>query len=224
MKGALRSNTCPYCAGEIMPKLKAEQYTNLLDVLEATTFTTKMEVDIQIREKVADLLVSNFVFKKLENPEKEPNLIRIDEDILVSSRTPSTLSSTPVLGVANAGLTTSPNQVLDTDMSPKASEELAKEAKRSPTEKIESIDRAPARQLKGSKKTNYKQEPQKELSMRDFLKASEETYQDDDFDSDPLDGLTPDEVKKFFPSLSTDEIVGIAGNESKGSGKGIKRL
>lgn len=213
MKAALRLNTCPYCAGEIMPKLKSEQYINLLDVLEATTFTTKLEVDVQIREKVANLLVSNFVFKKLENPTREPDLIKVDDEPVVEAKVQQAIT-TPSLPKSKPALE---ETKVETKMASREDSALA-----SPVE--EPLEKLPARQLKGSKKTNYKQEPQKELSMKDFLKASEETYQDDDSYEDSFDGLSPEEIKRFFPTLSSDEIVGIAASESKATGRGIKRL
>lgn len=219
MKGAIRSNTCPYCAGEIMPKLKAEQYLNLLDVLEATTFTTKVEIDIQIREKVAALLISNFVFKKLDKPTKEPDLIKIDED------------SVEIPTIQNKPLPTEPLKESSAKVEIKEvrtppPETLSEQPSKMEVSNLEEIaERSPARSLKGNKKTNYNKGTQKELSMKDFLGAQDLNQDDLDSDgTDPLEGLTPEEVKRFFPSLSTEEIVGIAASEAKGTGRGIKRL
>jgi len=81
MKGAIASNSCPFCADPIMDQQKAEQYSNLLEVLDQTSFTNKAEFDEKIREKFAALMLTNFIFMKVDNQDlviletSEPELI-----------------------------------------------------------------------------------------------------------------------------------------------------
>lgn len=76
MKGAIQTNTCPFCGKNIMDKQKAGQYILLFKELEKANFTSKESVDQKIREKVLNILLENFEFSKIENK----NVINIDDD------------------------------------------------------------------------------------------------------------------------------------------------
>jgi hypothetical protein len=78
MRGALKSNACPWCSNSIMSPEKAEQYFNLIQLLDLTSFTNRQDVDTQIRTKVASLLVSNFIFMQIA-PTIEEDVIVLDE-------------------------------------------------------------------------------------------------------------------------------------------------
>ena len=75
MRGALAHNSCPWCSSSIMSSEKAEQYFNLIQLLDQTPFTNRQDVDAQIRAKVATLMVSNFIFMQIASP--------IEEDVIV---------------------------------------------------------------------------------------------------------------------------------------------
>lgn len=88
MRGAIANNSCPWCAEDLMSPDKAEQYFNLLNILDEATFTNKGSVDIKIREKVAALIIENFLFMLIEKEQVEDlvviedDLEAVDEDVL----------------------------------------------------------------------------------------------------------------------------------------------
>jgi hypothetical protein len=80
MKNAISSNTCPFCGQSIMEEVKAEQFQNLLALLQQTTFTNRPDVDDQIREKVSMLIVTNFVFKKVTTTDPQQDIIVVNDE------------------------------------------------------------------------------------------------------------------------------------------------
>lgn len=204
MKAAIASNTCPFCSGNIMHPMKAEQYSHLLACLEQTAFTNKPEVDVQIREKVANLLVTKFVFKKL-NEEASSDLIAIESEEEVM---PAPQSSSPTF-------------------QPKT--ETKTEAKKQKKEKEKPLPEAPSRSLSGKKREvsppSTKSAPPALASFYQGLEERPVTL--DDMEDDPTEGLTEEEIRRFFPSLSGDDLAEIRGastSQREFTGKGIKRV
>lgn len=75
MRHSIASNTCPYCGLDIMSPEKAEQYLNLVELLDHTSFTNKPDFDSQLREKFASLMITNFAFMRISPQEEDSDLI-----------------------------------------------------------------------------------------------------------------------------------------------------
>lgn len=220
MRGALANNLCPFCSKEIMPALKAEQYLNLLEVLEQTTFTNRMDVDSQIRDKVANLLMGNFVFKKLAVPESKLDIIVLDdENEEEEQEIPFEEVKIPKV---RAQKKTAVQKVSSTG---KALNAVTSEQINSST---------PRSVPSGSQKSQSPQAPGG-FSAKDYINAQNDPYSDPiSRESNALsdfDGLTPEEILKAFPDLTIQDIeamkqgaLGQLQQSSTSSGRGIKRL
>jgi len=209
MRAAFQKNTCPFCGDVVLNPKKAEQYVNLLNVLDETTFTNRPEVDSQIKEKVANLLVTKFVFMKLDQEAQPRDVIILDEPeaIIITKLPTSTPTPSPALE------TKSINEEIEA-----AKVALSKKAAHAPSRPLQK-KKVPALE--------------KEMTLMDSLGQDHSKYSsEDDLDSeDPMDGLSEDEVKRFFPTLSGDDMKKIkesnysSNNVQRGlTGKGIKRI
>lgn len=214
MRAAFVNNTCPFCGGSLMHALKAEQYVNLLEVLDSTTFTNRPEVDSQIKEKVANLLVTKFVFKKLDEEALPADVIVLDEP-----------------EVAVNVIAATPTPVVPVIQTPSPASPISKPTKSTPSVPTEKVASAPSRSLQPKKKSPALQ---KEMTLMDSFKEVtgvkhnsedlEMDYQDDL--EDPMDGLSEDEVKRFFPTLTNNDMQNLKESVvQRGlTGKGIKRV
>jgi DNA-directed RNA polymerase subunit RPC12/RpoP len=241
MRGALKKNTCPFCAEKIMAPMKAEQYANLLDVLDQTSFTNRSDIDTQIREKVAGLLMTNFVFKKLDLPKVAPDVIVIDNNLPIPGTTtvnvPNPTSISDTITVVNV-----PNSASDITTvvnTPNLTSTSAVDVNTASTRSIGETKAAP-------KPLKPQGTPKPSLTPSEYAKLQDETYNDDnysdneDFDSptlSDLEGLTPEEIMRTFPDLTMEEIASMKeqatnaikhrhapSQRTSSSGNGIKRL
>ena len=208
MKAAIRSNACPYCSENIMPPMKAEQYLNLVEVLEQTTFTNRSDVDAQIRDKVTGLLMNNFLFKRLELAAAVRDIIVLDEDQELAPPAPVQVKA-PVPPKA-------PTPTLASESS-KTTQKVSSTGKPLNTITEDEALRAPSRSVSDAAKTPRQTSQPisgNGLSARDYAMAQNQTYADDD-SSDPgvdisdLAGLTPEEILTTFPELTTADIEGM---------------
>lgn len=192
MKGALKMNACPFCSEQIMPSMKAEQYSNLVEVLEQTTFTNRSDVDSQIRDKVAGLLMSNFLFKRLDLPDAPRDIIVLDDE---QTTPPAELARPPITEtkVQKVSSTGKPLNTITED-----------QALRAPSRNVSDAAKAP------------RQAPQptsgKGLSVKDYAMMQDQVYteeSDSGVDLSDLAGLTPEEIMTTFPELTAADIEGI---------------
>jgi len=79
MKAAIAKNECPFCAEQIMEPEKLEQLRHLEQVLSTKQFTNKEEVNRLIREKVIELLLQHFEFKRITPVEQTDDVIVLDD-------------------------------------------------------------------------------------------------------------------------------------------------
>lgn len=219
MKGALKSNICPFCNEQIMNPLKAEQYFNLVELLDLTDFTNRKDVDVQIRTKVANLMLENFVFKKLDTPQKQSDLIVLDEKAhVVSDHTPTFSTTLATNAELKQQLTQNNSKQTNAKDSNSSPETLS-----STTTQVESPTQVGSpRSLKANKNKN------KQKTKLPSLYQSLEQQVDSEEDSFDDSGLTPEELKKFFPSLTDQDLSDMLDRtkESKKTqeGSGIRRL
>jgi len=221
MIAAIRNNSCPYCDNPIMPSLKAEQYLNLVNVLNQTAFTNRLDVDEQIREKVTSLLMDNFVFKKLESVDPVADIIVIhDEEPTTPASLQGATSASPIPVL-------SPLQSSPIKITPAKVVSQPKEEEFIPPEETKS---AAPRALTRKTSTNESSPvvAQKALSASDYMRAQDESFDDasPDVDAD-LDSFSPDELMKIFPDLTPNDLSSM--RQSKGvstdsNSKGIRRL
>lgn len=226
MRGSLKTNTCPWCGSSVMGDEKATQYFNLLEMLDQTTFTNRQDVDTQIKEKVASLMISNFIFMKLEQPE-------VSDDIIVVNETPV-------------------QQVVQRPVAQQAQTKKKKKAKKAKLQKESSsgkalntvsedqIDDSMASRVptpRPKPKINANAPVTKTgLTLSDFQNAQEPGYTEAGsmMGGPGADSLNPDEIMKAFPGMTPEEAVQALQKEAdmvqnsgpqKGlTGKGIRRL
>ena len=214
MKAAVRNNSCPYCNGLIMPPMKAEQYLNLVEVLEQTTFTNRSDVDAQIRDKVTGLLMNNFLFKRLELAAAVRDIIVLDED---EEELPLPPPAQATASVPSRASTPALTPAL-TPESSKTIQKVSSTGKPLNTITEDEALRAPSRSVSDAAKTPRQTSQPisgNGLSARDYAMAQNQTYADNDDSSDPgvdisdLAGLTPEEILTTFPELTTADIEGM---------------
>jgi hypothetical protein len=226
MKHSINSNTCPFCGGPIMEATKAEQFTNLVMFLEKTNFTTSKEVDILIRDKVANLMISNFIFMQVKGvhksdliviPEQKEQAKEATKEVTKESIKQQEIFTTKSKKVQKKSSTGKPmNEALDIDIE-----------KIDDVRSIPSSPKASAPKISPSKKIGN-------LSAKDFMDAQDQVYDvaNDEPSSDYAESV--EEVMKAFPQLSIEEARAAIEAE-KGSqqaltpqrgltGRGIKRL
>jgi hypothetical protein len=222
MRGALKHNSCPFCSEKIMEDAKAEQYYNLLQVLDNTTFTNRNDVDSKIREKVASLIITNFVFMKIAPPEAKDEIIVVGDTELEASPQPK----------ENAPLfkkTESKRQVQKKSSTGKPMNQTVEQEV--PDTEVRSMPSPKAKKLPP-------QVSAAGLSMKDYLSAQNETYDSADTSYGTESSLTAEEVMKAFPGMTPEEALQALQSDAsmlgalnqvatptKGlTGKGIKRL
>lgn len=227
MRGALRANSCPFCSGNIMGDQKAEQYYNLLEVLDNTTFTNRSDVDSQIKEKVASLMINNFVFMKLNQTEDKDDIIVVDDDV----------PSHQVVATASPQQTNSKKRRKKGKKGKLQTQSVSGKPLNTVTEDIVNDDSVPTRVPTPRPKHQISANApvgKTGLTLADYQNAQNDTYME--VGSTPNVGadLTPDEIMKAFPGLTPEEAVQALQKEAdmlqrsgpqKGlTGKGIKRL
>lgn len=79
MRAALHGNVCPFCGAQIMDTKKARNYSSLVSILGKTQFTNRDDLDSKIKDKVLDLLVSNFEFYRLEDSQTNTEVVMIED-------------------------------------------------------------------------------------------------------------------------------------------------
>lgn len=233
MKHSIASNVCPFCGGKIMPDMKAEQYINLLEVLDQTSFTNRSDIDTQIREKIASLLITNFIFKKLDLPKVGPDIIVIDDSpVSIPNVAPPVTKALTSSAVPPPTVAPVATQVASSPQHPQAESDLNSLPSRS-------IARVPLKAASPQSSTAF--------SVADYARFQDETYNDASESDTPtladIDGLTPEEILRAFPELSIQDIQGMKeeaiamgtgqrqsqnrpqrASQSTTSGSGIKRL
>lgn len=222
MKGAIKSNTCPFCGEQIMNPLKAEQFVNLTELLDATDFTNKKEVDVQIRTKVATLLLENFVFKKLENTSKGSDLISIDDTTHIVASDSSTSTSFAQPTEQSMPTNTKHSSFKEKSFQP----EILEKKDNTPTSETQPHTTSTPRSLKNNKNKN--KQKTKLPSLYQTLEESSSLDDENYNDYNEAEGLTPEELKKFFPSLSEQDLSEMldrsAESKKTTEGTGIRRL
>jgi Zn-finger nucleic acid-binding protein len=214
MKAAVKNNSCPYCNGLIMPPMKAEQYLNLVEVLEQTTFTNRSDVDAQIRDKVTGLLMNNFLFKRLELAAAVRDIIVLEDEDPIKHMTvdptdggtiyrgskviPAAEPAKPSINNENVQKVSSTGKSLNTI--------TEDQAMRAPSRSVSDAAKTP-RQTSQPISGNG-------LSAKDYAMAQDQAYSDDDsndpgVDISDLAGLTPEEILTTFPELTTADIEGM---------------
>lgn len=206
MRAALKMNTCPFCSGKILSDKKAQQYVNLLTVLDQAIFTNKVDIDSQIKDKVVQLMLDNFVFMKLDNPEVRSDIITVpDEEELVVSKPVEVKKEKPT-----------PPKKVDEEEEGEEGDDYPDQ----PTRTLPKKRTLPRPQVKGAP------------SMKDYIAAQNESSFDDE--EEMVSDSSIDEILKVFPQLSKEEALNAlrADSEMKKvkmpqrglTGKGIKRL
>jgi hypothetical protein len=208
-----------------MEPTKAEQYSNLVLFLDKTDFTTSKDIDVLIRDKVANLMINNFIFMQIKGTYKSdlisvPTKQEVATEKLRKEEPKQEIFTTKSKKVQKKSSTGKPmNEALEMDI-----------------EKIDDVRSMPT----PTKSQSPKISPTKKfgnLSARDFVEAQDHIYDDaGGSDSDlPLDSSESiEEVMKTFPQLSIEEARAAIESErgsdqalvpQKGlTGRGIKRL
>lgn len=224
MKASLKLNICPFCGKAVMANPhKVEQYHHLLNLLDNTIFTDDQKVDDKIREKVASLMISNFVFKKMESvvsPKKE-DLTKIPKiEIATKEEADGEMEEMEIKLPENIQTVTSTGKKIN---------QIDEQA----------IINAPARKTP-QKRVSPKIDPNKKigtLSARDYLTAQEENIGDIEDDSSSPE-MSAEEIMKTFPGMTPEQAASALQQEvnnmqrhqqysipKKGStGNGIRRL
>jgi len=112
MKSALHSNTCPFCGSSILESSRARSYADLITVFDKVRLTNRDDVDLQIKEKMIDILIRNFDLSKIES-QSQDDVITVD-DVVSPVKTPS-LDDAPVRAVKAP-----PRQIKSQNVSPAA--------------------------------------------------------------------------------------------------------
>lgn len=222
MKGALKTNTCPYCGGEIMEDAKAEQYFNLLGVLDQTTFTNRQDVDSKIRAKVASLIMSNFIFMKIDQPTHREDIIVVDDEA----------------GKEHVALTKKPPRKKKKSKPKLQTKSITGRQMNTITE--EDIDDSQVRSMPmPSPKPQPVQNTKTGLSARDYIQAQNDIYTEASDTGSMVGasspGITAEEVMKMFPEMTPEQALealkndaqvleGLAQPQKGLTGKGIRRL
>jgi hypothetical protein len=215
MRGALKLNACPFCTGKILSDAKAQQYVNLLTVLDQAVFTNKADIDTQIKDKVVQLMLDNFVFMKLDNPEVRSDIIVVSDE-----EEQKVISKPPVeIKPAKVEKKDPPKQKVEVDEEEEDDED--DDYPDQPTRSLPKKRPTPRAPAKGG------------LSMKDYIAAQDESFSDNEAEVD-VNEASIDEILKVFPQLSKEEALNALRADSemkkvkmpqKGlTGKGIKRL
>ena len=209
---------------------KAEQYLNLVDLLEQTSFTNKPAFDAQLREKFASLMITNFIFMRVTPQESETDLVVLSEEPEPTPTPAPTKpkakrktkkrrkkeASAPEADVQKVDSRGRPmNTYIDADL-----DDLEHEVKSMPTPKKKRAPKAPP---SGAGLPNY-------------AALQQEMYETEDLGGDSQHPqMTAEELMQTFPELSSAEASAALQkdlqkaakylNPQKGlSGDGIKRL
>ena len=233
MRGALRNNVCPYCGEELMNEMKAEQYYNLLVLLDTTQFTNRPDLDSQIRDKVANLMVSQFVFRKISSPQEE-------DIVLVETPSIPTIEVSP-----------EPVEVAQPQPKPKKQSRKKQKAKARPPESpllpekkvsetgkvlndyteedIENYAPRTAGESATPKKPSYTELRKQGLSEKDYLEALKNNYIPTDTDEEqqpaPLPEMSAEQMKQVAAQQLQKDMERLQNTLPKrgGTGAGIRR-
>lgn len=235
MRGAIRTNTCPYCAGNIMEEVKSEQYNNLLEVLENTTFTNRGDVDLKIREKVANLIVTNFIFMRVESQDQNDIIVVQDQPEVVQESVSEVVQQVPVK--AKKKKTKRKTKLQKTTKTGKQINKITEDD----LDKLDelTIDQA----VRSMPSTNKIPSPKKNikagggLTMSDYIGAQEDIYTERPQQAPQAQPqMSAEEVMRMFPGMSPEEALEAVRQDTSLldqlesptqtglTGKGIKRL
>lgn len=245
MRGALSNNSCPFCSGEIMEPAKAEQYSNLLNVLDRTTFTNREDVDGKIRSKVASLMINNFIFM-LTPSSAEEDIVVLDEEQLdnqvdLEVATPQDYSNT--VSKATKKKTKKTKKTTSKKASKKSKKQSDSVQKTSSTGKKlnEYLDLDPSEVQPRTPEARDLSAPSNlkvgGLTMQDFMGAQQDIYEGSSSAGSMLSQptISAEEVMSMFPNMTPEQALEAVRNDAsvlenlgqpkKGlTGQGIKRL
>jgi len=77
MKAALSSNSCPFCANEIMSEDRMQQFKLLLSTVSKMKFSDLILIDQRIKERIIETFIENFEIR--ERKERYQDQIETDD-------------------------------------------------------------------------------------------------------------------------------------------------